>query len=184
MVCSVVTGASSGMGRAVASALAARGERIIAVGRDAGRLASARSANKEAVVHLGKCLALQDSEALDDRSATRELQILAALGPALMIAKGFANSEVGEMLRRANALCEALACSVPTLASWISGSIGLLGVDYPGFFPLKDTKALAAMLERAENDSIFYKKLKKWGDRLKPMVSPANERPSVSCRLA
>lgn len=81
-----------------------------------------------------------------------------------------------EMEGGANALCEALACSVPTLASRISGSIGLLGPDYPGFYPLKDTDALAAMLERAEEDPAFYRELKEWGDRLKPMVAPETER--------
>ncbi|MGI9520129.1 MAG: ATP-binding protein [Hyphomicrobiaceae bacterium] len=74
----------------------------------AGRQASARSSNKEAATHLGKCLALHDLEKAEDRNGTRELQILAALGPALMIANGFGNSEVGEILRRAHALCEQL----------------------------------------------------------------------------
>ncbi|MEE9241016.1 MAG: selenoneine biosynthesis selenosugar synthase SenB, partial [bacterium] len=64
-----------------------------------------------------------------------------------------------EMEGGANALCEAIACSVPTLASRISGSIGLLGEDYPGFFPLKDTETLASLLERAERDPLFYGKL-------------------------
>jgi class 3 adenylate cyclase/predicted ATPase len=72
----------------------------------AGRLASGRSANKEAVVHLEKCLALHDLEESNDLSKTRELQILAAFGPALMTVKGFGNSEVGEILRRAYAVCE------------------------------------------------------------------------------
>ena len=35
----------------------------------------------------------------------------------------------------ANAVCEAIACSVPVISSRISGSIGLLGEDYPGYFP-------------------------------------------------
>ena len=80
-----------------------------------------------------------------------------------------------EMEGGANALCEAIACSVPTLASRISGSIGLLGEDYPGYFELKDTKGLASMLERAENDPGFYKELKTWTRRIKRIVSPANE---------
>ncbi len=81
-----------------------------------------------------------------------------------------------EMEGGANALCEAIACSVPTLASRISGSIGLLGEDYPGFFPLKDTETLASLLERAERDPLFYGKLKKWLKQLKPIVEPAHER--------
>jgi glycosyltransferase involved in cell wall biosynthesis len=32
----------------------------------------------------------------------------------------------------ANAVSEAIACSVPVISSRISGSIGLLGEEYPG----------------------------------------------------
>jgi putative glycosyltransferase (TIGR04348 family) len=80
-----------------------------------------------------------------------------------------------EMEGGANALCEAIACSVPTLASRISGSIGLLGEDYPGYFDVKDTEGLASLLERAENDPNFYGELKAWSERIKHIVEPANE---------
>lgn len=55
----------------------------------------------------------------------------------------------------ANVLGEAIAAGVPVLASAIDGSLGLLGADYPGTFPVGDTAALARMLERAENDPAF-----------------------------
>ena len=42
----IVTGASNGIGRAVAVALAARGATVLAVARDAARLASTRSAKR------------------------------------------------------------------------------------------------------------------------------------------
>lgn len=80
-----------------------------------------------------------------------------------------------EMEGGANALCEAIACSVPTLASRISGSIGLLGEDYPGYFDVKDTKGLASMLGQAENDPDFYGELKAWSERIKHIVEPAHE---------
>lgn len=80
-----------------------------------------------------------------------------------------------EMEGGANALCEAIACSVPTLASRISGSIGLLGEDYPGYFEVKDTEGLASLLERAENDPDFYGALKRWSERIKHIVEPAHE---------
>jgi putative glycosyltransferase (TIGR04348 family) len=78
----------------------------------------------------------------------------------------------------ANAISEALAASVPVLASGILGSIGLLGVMYPGSFPLGNTRALAAMLRRAETDARFYKELQTWCRRLRPLVNPALERAS------
>jgi len=50
----------------------------------------------------------------------------------------------------ANALCEAAALGVPVLASGIPANIGMLGKNYPGYFPPDDPAALARLLERAE----------------------------------
>ncbi len=76
----------------------------------------------------------------------------------------------------ANVVCEALACSVPVLSSRISGSIGLLGEDYPGYFPVGDTEALAALMGRAETDPGFYTGLKARCEAQAPLVDPARER--------
>jgi glycosyltransferase involved in cell wall biosynthesis len=62
----------------------------------------------------------------------------------------------------ANVISEALAVGVPILASYIAGSIGLLGEDYPGYFPVEDTPALARLLDRAETDTGFYQTLAAW----------------------
>ena len=78
----------------------------------------------------------------------------------------------------ANAVCEAIACSVPVISSRVSGSIGLLGKDYPGFFPTGDTQALTDMLIRLETDTAFYDTLKTWCEGLKPIVDPDRERQS------
>ena len=56
----------------------------------------------------------------------------------------------------ANVISEALAVGVPVVSSRIAGSIGLLGADYPGYFPFADTRALADLLHRAETDTEFY----------------------------
>ena len=78
----------------------------------------------------------------------------------------------------ANAVSEAIACSVPVISSQISGSIGLLGEDYPGYFPVGDTQALMDLLMRAETDAGFYEALKTWCERLKPIFDPERERQS------
>ena len=78
----------------------------------------------------------------------------------------------------ANAVCEAIACSVPVISSRISGLIGLLGEDYPGYFPVGDTQALTDMLIRVETDTAFYDTLKAWCEGLKPIVNPNRERQS------
>jgi glycosyltransferase involved in cell wall biosynthesis len=62
----------------------------------------------------------------------------------------------------ANVISEALAVQVPIVASRIAGSTGLLGDEYPGYFAVEDTAALAALLTRAETDHGFYATLKAW----------------------
>jgi glycosyltransferase involved in cell wall biosynthesis len=38
----------------------------------------------------------------------------------------------------ANVISEAIASSVPLISSLIPGSVGILGADYPGYFPAGD----------------------------------------------
>ena len=76
----------------------------------------------------------------------------------------------------ANVVSEAIACSVPVISSRISGSIGLLGEDYPGYFTVGDTQELAVILQRAETDAGFYHRLKSRCEKLKPIFEPAGER--------
>lgn len=76
----------------------------------------------------------------------------------------------------ANVVSEAIACGVPVLSTRIDGSVGLLGEEYPGYFPVGDTDALAALLVRCENDRVFYESLRSWCERLRPLVDPARER--------
>lgn len=78
----------------------------------------------------------------------------------------------------ANAVSEAVVAGVPVLSSRISGSIGLLGPDYPGYFPVGDTEVLAALLLRAETDNAFYEALRRACARIAPLFNPANERRS------
>ena len=78
----------------------------------------------------------------------------------------------------ANVVSEAIAASVPVISTRISGSIGLLGKDYPGYFPVGDTHALADLLCGAEEDTKFYGRLKAQCDRLAPLFDPKRERQS------
>ena len=49
----------------------------------------------------------------------------------------------------ANVISEAAVAGVPILASRMDGNVGLLGADYPGYFPVGDTQALARLLRAA-----------------------------------
>ena len=74
-----------------------------------------------------------------------------------------------------NVLCEALASGVPVVASRISGLIGTLGDDYPGYYELGDTAGLKRLLVRAENDLPFYESLAQHCAEVAPLVNPERE---------
>jgi putative glycosyltransferase (TIGR04348 family) len=74
-----------------------------------------------------------------------------------------------------NVLCEALAAGVPVVSARIPGIVGTLGRDYPGYFPQGDTRALARLLSRCENDPVFYRSLKSRCGTLARLVDPAKE---------
>jgi glycosyltransferase involved in cell wall biosynthesis len=61
----------------------------------------------------------------------------------------------------ANVISEATVAGLPVIASDIDGSIGLLGDDYAGYFPVQDTDVLRDILLRAEAEPKFLKKLEK-----------------------
>ena len=79
----------------------------------------------------------------------------------------------------ANVISEAIAATVPVLASKISGSIGLLGEDYPGYFDVGATKQLAALMSRCEQDESFYNALRTHVTRLAPQFTPQREQASL-----
>jgi putative glycosyltransferase (TIGR04348 family) len=75
----------------------------------------------------------------------------------------------------ANVVSEALADSIPVIASRIAGSVGMLGEDYPGYYEVEDEQDLARVLARLENEPAFLQELKQWCTDLSPLVSPATE---------
>jgi glycosyltransferase involved in cell wall biosynthesis len=65
------------------------------------------------------------------------------------------------------------------LASAIDGSIGLLGDDYPGLFPLGDADALAALVSQAQDDPTFLTTLREHGRRRALLFAPQREAQAV-----
>ncbi len=59
----------------------------------------------------------------------------------------------------ANVISEAIVAGIPVIASNIEGSIGLLGEDYAGYYPVEDEQALSEILLKIESDKKFYKQL-------------------------
>jgi putative glycosyltransferase (TIGR04348 family) len=76
----------------------------------------------------------------------------------------------------ANVVSESLVAETPLLASRVSGNVGLLGKDYPGYFPVGDTQALADLMLRAETDAEFYRSLREHCAARKHLVQPEKEK--------
>lgn len=76
----------------------------------------------------------------------------------------------------ANVVSEAIAAGVPVLSTLIPGSIGILGPDYPGYFPVGDTRALCHSMQQAESNPAFYRELSRRISDLKLVVDPQVER--------
>jgi putative glycosyltransferase (TIGR04348 family) len=76
----------------------------------------------------------------------------------------------------ANVVSEAVAAGIPVLASRIDGSVGLLGRDYPGYFPVGDTAALARLLHRIETSPAFLTRLRRAVVRRAHLFRPAREK--------
>ena len=75
----------------------------------------------------------------------------------------------------ANVICEALAADVPVLASHVPGNVGMLGEDYPGYFPVGDERRLAGLLSMAENDPDFHAELVSHARQRRALMRPEQE---------
>jgi putative glycosyltransferase (TIGR04348 family) len=79
----------------------------------------------------------------------------------------------------AHVVSEAIALGIPVIASDIPGNRGLLGEDYPGYYPVADANALATLLYRAEKVPAFYASLQKHIDLRRELITPAREKQSI-----
>jgi len=75
----------------------------------------------------------------------------------------------------ANVISEAVVAGVPVIASDIEGSIGLLGANYPGYYPVGDEHSLSDLLYRCETDPAFYQALVDAGQQKQDMFSEKRE---------
>jgi putative glycosyltransferase (TIGR04348 family) len=135
--------------------------------------------SKISVVHIGRALTdLLAAQAVEESRKNRRYRWLGELPywrTRRILAGSHLLSLTSVMEGGSNVLCEALASSVPVVASRISGLMGTLGNDYPGYFPVGNTGALARLLQKAESDAGFYRKLKERCRRLAKLVDPRRE---------
>jgi putative glycosyltransferase (TIGR04348 family) len=75
----------------------------------------------------------------------------------------------------AHVVSEAIAQGVPVIASDINGNRGMLGADYPGYYPVEDERTLAALIGRAASDPAFLQALCERVRARRSLIDPARE---------
>ncbi|MCY4447544.1 MAG: selenoneine biosynthesis selenosugar synthase SenB [Chloroflexi bacterium] len=75
----------------------------------------------------------------------------------------------------ANVVSEAAVDGVPILASRMPGNVGLLGDDYPGYFPVGDSSELRRLLLCCETDPTFLTHLREAEAPLRSLLDPQHE---------
>jgi putative glycosyltransferase (TIGR04348 family) len=76
----------------------------------------------------------------------------------------------------ANVIAEAARIGTPVLASRVSGNLGMLGRDYPGYFPLHDEEALSRLIGRAMQDKNFFDSLRRALAARRQLFAPKAEK--------
>ena len=83
--------------------------------------------------------------------------------PHWRIRKEYASADLmvlsSNMEGGANVISEACVAGLPVIASNIDGSIGLLGKNYSGYYPVGNTKSLRNLLLKVESDRTLLNKL-------------------------
>lgn len=84
----------------------------------------------------------------------------------------------------AHVVMEAVRSGTPVIASRISGNVGMLGVDYEGYFELGDADGLANLLEQCRDDPTMLGRLGAQCALRAPLFEPALEQATLLTLLA
>ena len=138
------------------------------------------------LVHVGR---LDDYEQefnaaakLDDR-----ISLLGAMTndeARAVLARGSVMVLASKMEGGANVIIEAVTSGVVVIASRISGNIGMLGADYPGYFSYGNVGELLALLTRCEQDVGFMNLLQTHCENMASQFAPAQEEQRVQALAA
>ena len=83
-----------------------------------------------------------------------------------------------------SAVSEAISMGVPVLSTPTSGVLGVMGQEYPGYFPFTDEQALADLLLRCEENPDFLGNLRLHCHQIRPLFETAAEQLAWSEFLA
>ena len=84
----------------------------------------------------------------------------------------------------ANVIVEAIMGGTAVLASRMSGNVGMLGRDYPGYFRVGDAAGLAKLIARAARDAPFLRSLERACRKRRPLFRPESEARAVKALVA
>lgn len=79
----------------------------------------------------------------------------------------------------ANVIVEAITAGTPVLASFMSGNLGMLGSEYPGYFPVGDASALAERLDALARDPTGLAPLRRACKSIAHLFTPQRERSAL-----
>ncbi|MGI9303858.1 MAG: selenoneine biosynthesis selenosugar synthase SenB [Gammaproteobacteria bacterium] len=143
----------------------------------AARLAPAASLLR--VIHMGRAHTEQWAQRARREMARNPRYLWRGEVPRWRVRRQFVSSRlmVISSLQEggANVVSEAVAAGLPIIASDISGNVGLLGADYPGYYPVGNEQALAALLQRAEREPRYLRLLETRTRELAPLFTPERE---------
>ena len=140
------------------------------------------------VVHLGKAMTpemgRQARALMLAEPRYRWLGELDHAGTMRWLARSHVMVISSRMEGGAHVVSEAIGIGVPVIASAIPGNIGLLGEDYPGYYPFANDTALAAQLARAQSDPAWLAALEAAVKARCHEVDPAAEREAIAGLIA
>ncbi len=84
----------------------------------------------------------------------------------------------------ANVVVEAVTAGTAVLGSRMSGNVGMLGADYPGYFTVGDAAGLSECVARACADRQFLRTLEDSCARRAPLFTPGAEAQALRVALA
>jgi putative glycosyltransferase (TIGR04348 family) len=148
-------------------------------------LALARLSQKESIelIHIGGALdPVLGEEARSWMAREPRYRWLGSLPHARAldwIARSHALVVSSVMEGGANVIAEAARIGTPVLASRVSGNLGMLGREYPGYYKLRDDAGLARLIARAAGDGNFYRKLERAVRARRTLFAPAAERSAL-----